>query len=353
MTTQPTSSLVDLTTTAVYGDQKSINYSECPHNDVWNSLQTMQPAYILTICVLGILGNVFVLLVFCIHKKACTVAEIYLGNLAAADLLLVSCLPFWAANVANGFEWPFGLLLCRLVNLGIKMNAYSSIYFLVLVSLDRYVALVHTMSHGRMRRPKFAKLGCLLVWGFGLLLGVPTLIFRDVKYFPKLNVTACYLNYPNTVVELSCDGMLVFLSFVVPVSIISYCTFNIIRALKNQAVERFNAENTERRATLLVLAVLLAFLICWVPFHLFTTLDVLVRADLLIGCDISDVIDICHQIFSYLAFFNSVLNPILYVIVGKNFRKKVRELFEQHGRRSSSVTGFTRSQISSTLKTLA
>ncbi|KAK7877098.1 hypothetical protein WMY93_032178 [Mugilogobius chulae] len=47
----------------------------------------------------------------------------------------------------------FRNVLCKAVNLGIKMNAYCSIYFLVLVSIDRYIALVHAMSHGRMRRP--------------------------------------------------------------------------------------------------------------------------------------------------------------------------------------------------------
>ncbi|XP_071388664.1 B2 bradykinin receptor-like [Centroberyx affinis] len=348
MTLQPARFPVNFTTTAIYGDQNNTNGSGCPHT--WHWLETMQPVYILAISVLGILGNVFVLLVFCLHKKACTVAEIYLGNLAAADLVLVSCLPFWAVNVANNFNWPFGVFMCRLVNLGIKMNVYCSIYFLVLVSIDRYVALVHTMSHGRMRRPKYAKLACLLVWGFGLLLGVPTFIFRTIKYFPPCKSNVCQLDYPSDTIKLVCDGMLTFFSFIIPVSIISYCTIKIIQALKKQAVERFNAENTERKATLLVLAVLLAFLICWVPFHLVAILDVLQRAGFLKGSDIIIALDICTQIFTYLAFFNSVLNPILYVIVGKNFRKKVRELFEQLAMRRKMST---RSQRSSTLKTSA
>ncbi|XP_067099895.1 B2 bradykinin receptor [Osmerus mordax] len=327
------------------------NTSDCPYTEGWEWIRTMQPAYILSISVLGILGNVFVLLVFCLHKKACTVAEIYLSNLAAADLLLVSCLPFWAVNVANDFNWPFGKLLCRLVNLGIKINTYCSIYFLVLVSADRYVALVHTMSHGRMRRPFYAKLGCFLVWGLGLFLASPTFIFRAVKYFPEWGVNACYLEYPKHT-ELAFELLLVGFGFIVPVSIISYCTIQIIQALKSQAMQRFHAENTEMKATLLVLTVLLAFLFCWVPFHVVTALDLLVRNHVLEGCELSSILEICNQIFTYLAFFNSVLNPILYVIVGKNFRKKVKELFEQMKLKRKMATGSTRSQLSSTLKTL-
>ncbi|GAA6213409.1 B2 bradykinin receptor-like [Lates japonicus] len=351
MTLQPTS-VPDLSTTALYGDKNNTNATHCPDQDTWEWLHTGQPVYIILLAVLGIAFNVFVLMVFCLHKKACTVAEIYLSNLAAADLVLVSCLPFWAVNISNGFNWPFGLFLCKVVNLGIKMNAYSSIYFLVLVSIDRYVALVHTMSHGRMRRPKYAKLGCLLMWSFGLLLSVPTLVFREVKYFPEYDVTACFLNYPNETLELFCDGMLIVFSFIIPFSIISFCTVKIIQALKIQAIERFSAEKTEQKATTLMLAVLLAFLICWVPFHVVTALDLLLRAEVLGGCHLTTVLDICNQIFTYLAFFNSVLNPILYVIVGKNFRKKVQELFKQWSVKRTTSSESTRSNLSSTLKTV-
>ncbi|KAL7862230.1 hypothetical protein SRHO_G00136710 [Serrasalmus rhombeus] len=329
------------------------NNSQCNDSEAWDWLYTMQPVYMFVICVLGIVGNVFVLLVFCLHKKACTVAEIYLGNLAAADLLLMCCLPFWAINVANGFEWQFGSLMCRLVNTGIKMNMYCSIYFLVLVSVDRFVALVHAMSHGRMRRPWYAKLSCLAMWSLGVLLSIPTLNFRTVDYVPEFNVTACILNYPSYGVEVACDILLILLGFIIPVCIISYCTWKIIQALQRQVMDRFNAVNTERKATVLVLVVLLAFLLCWVPFHLVTVLDLLVRFHVLSGCTLQTGLDICNQIFTYLALSNSVLNPILYVIVGKNFRKKVKELLEQMTNQGTKLTGSTRSHLSSTLKTFA
>uniref|UniRef100_UPI0037E80469 B2 bradykinin receptor n=1 Tax=Semicossyphus pulcher TaxID=241346 RepID=UPI0037E80469 len=354
MTPQPTSVPANFSATASYGELNYTNGTECMDSEAWEWLYSWQPVYIALITVFGLVFNVFVLMVFCFHKKACTVAEIFLSNLAAADLLLLCCLPFWAVNISNGFNWPFGLFLCKVVSLGIKMNAYCSIYFLVLVSMDRYIALVHTMSHGRMRRPKYAKLGCLLVWGFGLLLCIPTLVFREVKHFPEYDAHACFLNYPHHLpnLELILNGMLVVFSFIVPISIISFCTVKIIQALKKQAIERFNAERTEQKATTLVLAVLLAFLICWVPFHVIAAVDVLVQALSLEGCQLETVLDICNQIFTYLAFFNSVLNPILYVIVGKNFRKKVREVLKQWSIKRTISSESTRSNLSSTLKTL-
>ncbi|TSM77324.1 B2 bradykinin receptor [Bagarius yarrelli] len=302
------------------------NQSLCPEIELWNWLYTMQPIYMYIICVFGILGNVFVLLVFCLHKTACSVAEIYLGNLAAADLLLTSCLPFWAINVASGFEWQFGSLMCRFVNTGIKLNMYCSIYFLVLVSVDRYLALGFALTYGRMRRPWYAKLSCLAVWILGIILSAPTLHFREVKRIEEYSVTACILIYPSHTVELVCNILLVLLGFIIPMIVITYCTCKIIQALHWQKMGRFNAANKERKATVLVLAVLLAFLVCWIPFHMVTILDILFKAEVLSGCTLENVIDICNQIFTYLALSNSVLNPILYVIVGKNFRKKVMEL---------------------------
>ncbi|XP_061896816.1 B2 bradykinin receptor-like [Entelurus aequoreus] len=345
-----TTRLPNLNITNAYSDQNSTNETQCIDLKDWDWLNRRQPVYFFIITALGIVLNVFVLLVFCLHKKACTVAEIYLSNLAAADLVLVSCLPFWAVNISQGFNWPFGEALCKVVNAGIKMNAYCGIYFLVLVSIDRYLALVHPMSYGRMRRPKYAKLGCLLVWGLGLLLSASTLIFRTVKYLPKNDIRACRLHYPSEMVELVWDGMLITFGFIIPISINTFCTITIIRALKKHSLARSNAQKSEQKATTLVLVVLVAFLICWVPYHFIIAIKMLHDTKILVGCALENNLDICTRLFSCLAAFNSVVNPILYVIVGKNFRKKVQEVCKQCAV-STVTTASTRSNTSATLKT--
>ncbi|XP_058471613.1 B2 bradykinin receptor [Solea solea] len=350
MTLAP-SSIPFFSATVSHGAPNSTNGTSCPPYDGWEWLSSNQPVYILLIMALGIVLNVFVLMVFLFHKKPCTVAEIYLSNLAVSDLVLMCCLPFWAVNIYNDFDWPFGLFLCKAVNLGIKLNVNGSVYFIVLISIDRYMALVHPMSQGRMRRPKYAKLACVLMWGFGFILSLPTVIFREVKYLPEYGVTACFLDYQNDALQLILDGMLIISGFVIPISIILFCTVKITQSLKIQAVERFSAEKTEQRATTLILVVLLAFLICWVPFHVVTTLEVLLKAEILKGCRLWDIVDICNQLFTYLGFSNSVLNPLLYVIVGKNFRKKAREFFKQWSIRRTGTLESSSSQLSS-LKTL-
>ncbi|XP_017266992.1 B2 bradykinin receptor-like isoform X2 [Kryptolebias marmoratus] len=320
--TSPTAS-----TTFWVGDQNQTKISSCflAQND-WTF--TFVPVYILLISVLGIVLNVFVLMVFCLHKKACTTPEIYLSNLAAADLLLVSFLPFWSVYVANRYNWTFGQAMCKIVSASILMNAYCSIYFLVLVSIDRYLALAHPMSYERIRRPVFAKLGCLLVWILGFLFSLPALIYRELTP-PHNDRTSCFVNYPNTTINLTSDAWILVFGFIIPISIIIFCTVKIIQILSGLTMKRENIDKTNHKATTLALAVLLAFLICWVPYHLIKTLYLLRDAGILTVCNSHKILYICQQIFTYLAYFNSVLNPILYVIVGKSFQTKVKELFWQ------------------------
>uniref|UniRef100_A0AAZ1Y5J6 G-protein coupled receptors family 1 profile domain-containing protein n=1 Tax=Oreochromis aureus TaxID=47969 RepID=A0AAZ1Y5J6_OREAU len=295
------------------GNQSNTSEDHCDFDD--SLIFTLVPPYILVISVLGIIFNALVLMVFCLHKKACTVAEIYLSNLAGADLTLVCCLPFWAEYARKRYDWRFSESLCKLSSAVISMNPFCSIYFLVMVSIDRYVAL-------RIRRPFYAKLGCLFVWVLGLVFALPIFIYRKLKFNPESNFTHCSLNFTSPEQYLASEVTTIIFSFIIPVIIILFCTVKIIQALRKRLMEALNIQKTDQKATTLILAVLLAFLICWVPFHVTKILDVL-RYTRILKCNITLII--AQQVSVYFAFFNSVLNPILYVLVGKTFQKRLRE----------------------------
>ncbi|XP_019204030.1 B2 bradykinin receptor [Oreochromis niloticus] len=315
----------------------SQNNTNCTNLEPNSLIFTLGSSYILAISVLGIIFNAFVLMVFCFHEKACTIAEIYLSNLAGADFVLVCCLPFWADYVGKGFNWAFSESLCKVIPAIIKMNAFCSIYFLVLVSIDRYVGLVHPLSHHSTCTPFYAKLACVVVWILGVIFALPILIYRKLITSTS-NITACGIPFTEDQ-HLVYETITITFSFVIPVSIISLCALKIIQALRN----RPKVHGTEQKATTLILVVLLAFLICWGPFQLSRTLDVLERVGI-VRCH--TILDIYKQITVYLAFFNSVLNPILYVAIGRNFQKRAKELLMpqkyKKTRRSSTRSSPTR-----------
>lgn len=328
--------------------------SDCPDLEWLSWLNAIQAPFLWVLFLLAALENIFVLSVFCLHKNNCTVAEIYLGNLAAADLILACGLPFWAVTIANNFDWLFGEVLCRVVNALIYMNLYSSICFLMLVSVDRYLALVKTMSMGRMRGVRWAKIYSLVIWGCTLLLSSPMLMFRTLMKYNEegFNVTACAINYPSPSWEVFTNVLLNLVGFLLPLTIITFCTVKIMQVLRNNEMKKFKEIQTERKATVLVLAVLGLFVICWVPFQISTFLDTLIRLNVLSGCWVKHAVDVITQISSYMAYSNSCLNPLVYVIVGKRFRKKSREVYQAMCRKGGCMGESTQMENSlGTLKT--
>ncbi|XP_066504632.1 B2 bradykinin receptor-like [Hoplias malabaricus] len=299
----------------------------CNHTEAWEWVYFIQPVYMSIICILGVIGNALVLFVLCFMKGHCSVADIYLGNLAAADLLMMCCLPFWVITVIHKFNWFFGKPMCRLVNLIIGMNYYCSVLFLMLVCLDRYLVLASPMSMGMLRGATQAKTICGVIWIAGFMLSLPALLFRVVEFLPDIEAEACYLSYPHDVWRLRFNMIANVLGFLIPVPLVCYCSYHIIKVLSNKQVRKFSAVNTERKATVLVLTVLFVFILCWLPFQICMFLDTLYYFKVISGCSWIHGLDIGTQLSTYLGYTNSSLNPFLYVIVGKHFRQRAKRVF--------------------------
>lgn len=315
----------------------------CNETDAWIWLSSLQPPFLALISILGVVGNSLVLCVFCLQRKPCSVADVYLGNLAAADLIMVLCLPFWAVTIARNYQWNFGQLLCKVINTAISMNYYCSVLFLVLVSVDRYLALAKPLTSSRLRCPKWAKRICVVIWAVGFTLSLPAMIFRGVKFVPVVEVEACYLLYPHPAWVLQRNITMNLIGFLVPLPIISLCTFHIVKALKNRGVVILPRVQTERKAAHLVLTVLAVFLLCWTPFQLLRFLNTLDYFNLLPGCLWENMLQIGNELSTYLGYSNSSINPFLYVIVGSQFRKRARGVFWSllHPRRKSNSSVLT------------
>ncbi|XP_028251788.1 B2 bradykinin receptor-like [Parambassis ranga] len=301
----------------------------CNHTDAWDWVYTMQPAYMSISCLLGVIGNSFVLCVFYFQKRCSSVADIYLSNLAVADLLMVSCLPFWVATIINKFHWRFGELMCQLVNIVIGMNYYCSVMFLTVVSVDRYLALSRPLSQGWQRQAFWARVICFCIWIVGFLLSFPAVLFRSVQFFPHLGIDACYLAYPHEGWRLRYNMTVSIVGFIIPVPIASFCSYHIIKVIRrSQQMRKGSRGNVERKAAYLVLVVLAVFILSWLPYQILIFLDTLDHFEVISGCTWAHVLDIGNQLATYVGYSNSSLNPFLYVIVGKHFKQRAREVFQ-------------------------
>lgn len=66
------------------------------------------------VCAVGLCGNTLVIYVILRYAKMKTVTNIYILNLAVADVLCMMSLPFIALQLAL-VHWPFGEALCRVI----------------------------------------------------------------------------------------------------------------------------------------------------------------------------------------------------------------------------------------------
>ncbi|XP_009935185.2 B1 bradykinin receptor [Opisthocomus hoazin] len=317
-------------------NENKSNSTICPDlNDWWEIVYYIVPKYIDTICVIGMLGNVFVLFTYSLHKGSLNIAEIHLMILAIADLIFLTCLPFWAENIRNKFNWPFGNFLCRSTSASISLNMYTSIYLLVAVSVDRYLTFVHTLNHRAIRSRTMAKGICLLTWFFGILLSIPTFMFRTVKHFPLWNISACTLDLPTPSWVAAESLVFNIVGFVLPSTAIIFLNFSTIWSLQKNTQEqrvlrtKSCKEHKGTKATRLIFAVVLMFLLCWTPYHFIVFLDVLYETEMVKGCFWGELLNFGEQFGYTLAITNSCINPVIYVFVGKYFRQKALEVFSQ------------------------
>uniref|UniRef100_A0A8C3AT21 B1 bradykinin receptor n=1 Tax=Cyclopterus lumpus TaxID=8103 RepID=A0A8C3AT21_CYCLU len=320
-----------------------------PISAEWELVHSIIPPYIFTLSLLGLLLNSFVLAVFFANKDRLTVAEIYLSSLALADFILLCGLPFWAMNILNDFNWPYGDALCKLVNAVIIINFYTSIYTLAMISVDRYLALVKPMKARWLRRTLYAKVVCSILWIFAVILSVPTIVHRKVKFIEELETMSCILDYSHdSSWKLAHQILMNVVGFLLPVLVIVFSSGNIINVLIQRRKSAAFHETNDTKTTALVYAVTLLFLLCWGPFQVFTFLDILCDVQALDEKLWFHTLDIGGQVSVYLAFLNSALNPLLYVFSGQYFRRKVSAIYTRtrYNRRGSDMTTYQRSVVS-------
>lgn len=272
----------------------------------------------LLVCALGLGGNTLAIYVVLRHAKMKTVTNIYILNLAVADVLFMLGLPFLATQYALS-SWPFGPVLCRLVTTVDGVNQFTSIFCLTVMSVDRYLAVVHPVRSARWRRPRVAKLASGAIWAFSLIMSLPLLVFADVQE----GLGTCNLCWPEPV-GLWSAVFIVYtsvLGFFGPLLVICLCYLLIVAKVKASGV-RVGAprRRSERKVTRMVLVVVLVFAGCWLPFFVVNIVNlavVLPEGPVSTGAYFFVVI---------LSYANSCANPVLYAFLSDNFRQSFRKI---------------------------
>ncbi|KAF5900703.1 delta-type opioid receptor-like, partial [Clarias magur] len=130
------------------------------------------------VCVMGLVGNVLVMYMIIRYTKMKTATNIYIFNLALADALATSTLPFQSVNYLMG-TWPFGDILCKIVMSIDYYNMFTSIFTLTTMSVDRYIAVCHPVKALDFRTPRNAKIVNVCNWILSSAIGLPVMVMAS------------------------------------------------------------------------------------------------------------------------------------------------------------------------------
>ncbi|KAM9836028.1 C-X-C chemokine receptor type 2 [Aulostomus maculatus] len=289
---------------------------------------------------LAIPGNLLVGWVILTSRQALTPSDVYLFHLTIADGLMALTIPFWAVAATRG--WLFGDFMCKLLSLTFEANFYTSILFLACISVDRYLVIVHASESLKSRQGMCSWLLCAAVWALGVALALPALFNEATRLDSDSERILCTESYDigsASSWRIATRGLRHIYGFLLPVLVMIICySITITRLLRTRGFQK-------HRAMRVIIAVVIAFLLCWMPYHLTLMTDTLLRADLIaFDCAMRRSVNIAILVTNSLALLHSCINPVLYAFVGEKFRKNMKAILQRKARQERmSGSKFSRS----------
>ncbi|KAM9632267.1 fMet-Leu-Phe receptor isoform 1-T2 [Trichechus inunguis] len=331
-----------------------------PESSSYAALNIFSQVVLGVTCVLGILGNGLVIWVAG-FRMTHTVTTISYLNLAIADFSVTATLPFTMVSQAMRGQWPFGWFLCKLIYTVVDINLFGSVFLIAVIALDRCICVLHPVWAQNHRTVGLAKRVIIVPWILALLFTLPviihvTTISNEAGTFCKLDFSPWTTNRDEKkkvdIIMYTVRGIIRFIiGFSMPMCTVAICYGLVAAKIHKQGLIKSS------RPLRVLSSVVVAFFICWFPYQLVALIATIrIRQRLL---NMIQGLRIAINITVALAFFNSCLNPMLYVFMGHDFRERLihslpasleRALTEDSGQTSDTPANSTSPPSNAELK---
>ncbi|XP_042196753.1 G-protein coupled receptor 183-like [Callorhinchus milii] len=224
------------------------------------------------LCITGIPGNILAFYIVLYNKSKLNSTMIYLINLTAADLLFTLSLPARIVYYSYGFYWSLRELMCKIISCIFFMNTYVSIAFMLCISVDRYLAVIHPMKSVNLRSVSVVKSVCAGVWVVIFLQTALTFFTQELVKREGSHQTCMEFSSfeKSEYLPLILCGCLV--SYYIPFAVIIFSYSCISLKLYQMRKQNLSGGTSNRaqnyRSQIVVLAVLVVFLVCFTPYHI-------------------------------------------------------------------------------------
>lgn len=295
----------------------------CDVENISAFASTFFPVLYSLLFVTGLIGNALVIWVLTVFKKVRAMTDVYLLNLAISDLLFVFSLPFLVQYSIKS-QWTFGNAMCKIVSSAYFIGFYSSAFFITIMSINRYLAIVRSVYALQIQTTAHGVITSLVLWAVAILASVPDLIF--FQEMNDNNQTKCIPHYPN-----GNNGWKTFTNFevnvlgwLIPVGILIFCYHSILKNL-----QKCRTQN-KYKAMKLVFIVVIVFFLFWTPVNIVLFLDSLRNLYVIDDCQTSHRLNLAMELAEALSFVHCCLNPVIYAFVGEKFKEHLREAFRKY-----------------------
>ncbi|AWP21145.1 putative C3a anaphylatoxin chemotactic receptor-like [Scophthalmus maximus] len=269
--------------------------------------------YTLTV-VLGITGNAVVIWVagFKIKPK---VTNVWLVNLAIADLIFCFTRVLSLTKKLFFDHWPYGVFLCKFNGFFKYANMFCSVFLLAVISLDRALCVWQPVFAKRRRTLWVARVVAVCVWTMAIVFSTPYFVYRQV-YQGKNNRSKCSLEVKEAAegsqsTKLALYSLRFICGFMLPFVVILICYI-----LAGVGIRRTRLSGKSRPLRILA-SLVIAFFVCWAPYHCLLLVKMVDSKN--------KVVKIWHPMAKGVAYFNSCVNPLLYFCMGLDVRGRVRQ----------------------------
>ncbi|XP_042359462.1 blue-sensitive opsin-like [Plectropomus leopardus] len=250
------------------------------------------------------------------YKKLRSHLNYILVNLAVANLLVACVGSFTACCSFATRYFIFGPLACKIEGFVATLGGMVSLWSLAVVAFERWLVICKPLGNF-IFKPDHAIACCAFTWVFALIASVPPLVGWS-RYIPEGLQCSCGPDWYTTDNKYNNESYVMFLfcfCFAVPLATIVFCYAQLLITLKMAAkaqAESASTQKAEREVTRMVVVMVLGFLVCWMPYASFALWVVNNRGqpfDLRLA-----------TIPSCLSKASTVYNPVIYVLLNKQFR---------------------------------
>uniref|UniRef100_A0A3Q3FAI8 G-protein coupled receptors family 1 profile domain-containing protein n=1 Tax=Labrus bergylta TaxID=56723 RepID=A0A3Q3FAI8_9LABR len=247
------------------------------------------------------------ILFFFLSRQLHTPTNILLLSLAVSDLLVgLILMPNYILLQTSC--WFFSDHVCTLSNYLIFTILFTSVGDMVLISVDRYVAICDPLHYSTRVTQSRATACVCLCWlcsfCFNTLL-VKEEISQPGRY--RSCYGECVLVYDIRMLYID-----IVVTFIAPISAIIFLYMRVFVVAVSQLSLALPVNKSELKAARTLGVLVVVFLICFCPFYILS----LVGDSVLSDAFISFVV--------FLFYFNSCVNPLIYALFYPWFRKAVK-----------------------------